>query len=182
MVSNDIQSDNQRGSFDIEFQNILNDLHSGYAEKLDAAVLKLRTMDVPLKQKAISEVKEFLSNPDPELRCDAIELLLLIDPPKTLDLVIPLLKDPVDFVRDCVCQELEFNGYFDKNAVEPLIDRLLNDPDEDVRYRAAVLLGKIRDYRAKPALEWVVSNDKGVNYEGDSIAARAAWALGELGV
>jgi HEAT repeat protein len=181
MASNDVRPDTQKGSVDIEFQKLLNDLHSGHVEQFNAAVVKLRTIDDSLKQEAISEIKEFLSNPDPERRCDAIELLLLIDPPKTLDLILPLLNDPIDFVRNCVCQELEFNECYDKKVAEPLIDRLLNDTNNDVRYRAAVLLGKIGDDRAKPALIWVISNDKGVNYEGDPISARAAWALGELG-
>lgn len=128
----------------------------------------------------LTELEPILHHPDPEIRCDVIELLLLIRPSATIDLVLPMLADPIDFVRNCVCQELEFNEFYSTKALEPLINSLLHDPFGDVRYRAALLLGEIGDDRPMQALEWTVANDKGENYEGDLIKARAEWALKEL--
>lgn len=173
-------NDTKNNPFPIEIRNLLEDLHSGHVEKFTAAVDILRNIDDPRSQFLISEITPLLNHVNPEIRCDSIELLLLISPSKTIDLVLPLLADPVDFVRNCVCQELEFHEYYDKKVVEPLINSLLHDPFNDVRYKAAVLLGKIGDNKARQALEWVYKNDNGENYEGDSISARAKWALDEL--
>lgn len=164
----------------IPLQEILDDLHSGNVDKFDLAMHKLQNLSGVTKQKAIDEILPFLSNSDPEKRCDAIELLLMIDHHNTLDLILVLLNDPVDYVRNCVCEELDFHSIMDDKVIDPLTASLLNDPDPDVRYQAAVLLGKIGNSEVIPALEWAASNDQGVNYEGDSISSRARWAINEI--
>jgi len=172
--------DSNNRTFSIETQIILADLHSGYAERFSKAVNMLRNSSEKQSQTLIAEVSPFLNHTDPEIRCDAIELLMLCNPVKTIDLILPLLSDPVDFVRNCVCRELEFNEFYDKKVIDPLMNCLRHDLSNDVRYRAAVLLGKIGDNKAIQALEWAMVFDEGENYEGDSISARAQWALEEI--
>lgn len=172
--------DSKNSAFSIGTQKILADLHSGYVERFSKAVDKLKNSSEKQSRTLIAEVSPLLNHSDPEIRCDAIELLLLCNPLKTISSILPLLSDPVDFVRNCVCQELEFNEFYDQKVIDPLINCLLHDPFNDVRYRAAVLLGKIGDSKAIPALEWAIEFDKGENYEGDSISSRAKWALEEI--
>jgi HEAT repeat protein len=166
--------------FPLEIQILLDDLHSGYVEKFEVAVKNLRDLSDENKQKATAIIKTTLSHPDPERRCDAIELLLLIDPKKNLELVIPLLDDQISYVRLCVCTEFEFNEMYSLELLDPMIKLLLNDSDSDVRYQAAFFLGRIGDERALPALEWAAQYDQGKDYEEDLVSARAKWALQEI--
>jgi hypothetical protein len=133
--------------FPLEIQNLLDDLHSGYVEKFEAAEKNLRDLSDANKQKATAIIKTALSHPNPERRCDAIELLLLIDPKKNFELVIPLLDDPVSYVRLCVCTEFEFNEMYSIELLDLMVKLLLNDSDSDVRYQAAFFLGRIGDDR-----------------------------------
>ncbi len=166
--------------FPLEFQILLDDLHSGYVEKFELAVKNLRNLSDVNKQRATATIKTELLHPDPSRRCDAIELLLLIDPQKNLELVTPLLDDPLSFVRLCVCTEFEFNEMYQIELLNPMIKLLLEDSDPDVRYNAAFILGRIGDDRALPALEWAVQYDKGQDYEEDLVSARANWAIQEI--
>jgi HEAT repeat protein len=164
----------------IPLQEILDDLHSGNVDKFDLAMHKLQNLPGVTKQKTIDEIQPFLSNSDPEKRCDAIELLLMIDQTYTLERVLALLNDPVDYVRFFICREFEFHSIEDNRIINPLASSLLNDSDPDVRYQAAIILGEIGNSEVIPALEWAVANDQGVNYEGDSISSRARWAINEI--
>ncbi len=169
-----------RNVFNSELISLLNNLHSGHVELFKSAVTRLRTMDPRTSELLINEIKPVLTHPDPERRCDSIELLLLINTTGTIYFVLPLLNDPVDYVRNCVLQEIEFNGYYDRGIVSYMMNSLKADKNNDVRYRAATLLGKIRDPIARPVLEWAQANDHGENYEGDTVSARASWALSHL--
>jgi HEAT repeat protein len=166
--------------FGPELVNILNALHSGHVEQFRQAIEYLRKLNPIQKEKAIGILVPVLQHEDPEKRCDAAELLLLIDSKETISKVLPLSKDPIDFVRNCILQEIEFNGYYNSDLVKVLIDMVSLDTNSDVRYRAATILGKIGDPTAEPILRWVELNDKGINYEGDTVSARAKWALGEI--
>jgi len=160
--------------------SLLNDLHSGEPEKLDAAINKLKELYVNEGVRIIDQLSLVLHHIDPERRCDAIELLVIISPEKSIEKVLPLLNDPVDFVRNCVCQEIDFNDCDEPILIEPLINALLSDPVSDIRYWAAKLLGKIGDSKARKALEYAKENDKEVNFEGDKVSDRAAWAIEQL--
>lgn len=60
-------------------------------------------------------------------------------------------------------------------AVEPLIDALVNNKNRDVRKNAAVVLGMIKDARALDALVKCLKDRDGI------VRWSSAWSLGEIG-
>ncbi|MGI0015289.1 MAG: HEAT repeat domain-containing protein [Nitrososphaera sp.] len=159
-----------------EIITLLGDLHGDSLEHREVITQRLKGLD---RQSAIIELRELLAHPEPNLRCDAAEALLLIDAPSTVGFVLPLLKDPVDFVRWNVCYWL--SEYPNSQAVEPLTAVLLHDQDSNVRFMTAIALGVIGDIRAVPALKWANANDFGLDHEGDSVSNAAAQALKKIG-
>lgn len=65
-------------------------------------------------------------------------------------------------------------------SVPMLIEILKNDRDPDIRFLCVVALRRIGDIRAIPILKKLIEEDKGVNYEGETIASQAKFALKQL--
>jgi hypothetical protein len=116
-----------------------------------------------------------LRNSDGEVRCDAATALLIIDNHKYMESILPLLEDPLDYVRWDVAGLLHDFG--DEAAIESLIKVILKDTDDDVRHNACFALSAIGDARALPALRHVLVNDKGEDYEGRRVSDMAKEAI-----
>lgn len=80
--------------------------------------------------------------------------------------------------RYVCCQSLA--EFHDERAGAKLIEVVQNDPDPDVRYAATEALAEIGDLTAVDALEYVKENDRGVDYEGFSVADMAVEALQKI--
>lgn len=163
--------------FSTELSQTIEDLHSADPERIDLATNRLRSMDHATTIKQITRV---LHHSDPKNRCRAMELLLLIDASETLELVLPLLNDPIDFVRYNLLLTLCDTSSRDRRLVDPLIHALAQDANADVRSMAAFLLGAIGDEKAIPALQLAISQDFSIDYEGETVSRLAAKALDSL--
>ncbi len=106
-------------------------------------------------------------------RNSAIEALVQIGGP-ALESLLPVLTTPDPDVRKFIVDIL--GDIRDPRAVPALIDRLIEDVDENIRVAAAEALGKIRDPRAVDALLACLNrhNQGWLDYA-------AAEALGEIG-
>jgi HEAT repeat protein len=176
MISN--FSDNPKETiFSTEISQIIKDLHSADLGRIDLAIERLRAMD---HATTIRQITRVVNYPDPENRCRAIELLLLINASETLEFVLPLLKDPIGFVRYNLLLSLYDTACRDRRLVDPLIGILAQDEDANVRSMAALLLGKIRDEKAIPALQLAISQDFSTDYEGETVSSIAAKVLASL--
>lgn len=120
-------------------------------------------------------LRERLADPDPEVRCVAIQAALWIDAPAGQNLVLPLLYDVAAEVRWCVCWCLHDFG--DHGAVSLLIDVLEGDENPQIRGAAAYALGGIGSPAAIPALLASLDDDLVTDRLGQSPSASAATAL-----
>jgi HEAT repeat protein len=130
------------------------------------------------RDQLLNVLAELLIDPDLEIRDNAVHALMKIDPYHGVDLIIPLLNDPLDSWRWYVCYALAYHG--DERSIIPLTQVLLHDPDSDTRYMAASALENIGDERALPALRHAQQHDQGTDYEGrriDTIAGEAIQAI-----
>ncbi|MDX1995049.1 MAG: HEAT repeat domain-containing protein [bacterium] len=119
---------------------------------------------------AVSALEAALRDKSPEVRGAAIQALTAIDATQNT-LLIPLLADPDDAVRERVREALAAQG---ANALKPLVDAL-QDTNSTIRGAAAELLGKLADERAREALDYTVKRDK-----SEWVKGRAKWALEQL--
>jgi HEAT repeat protein len=154
---------------------LLGGLHCVDRGERDEAVTALKTLD---REAVLRVLGTMLKSPDVELRCDAAEASLRIDPGQTLSLVLPLLTDPNKIVRREVCGL--FHDFGDKRALPALVKILLTDPEGDVRHIAAYALGEIGDSSVLPALLQAVELDGGTDHEGRPIRDMAAEAIDEI--
>jgi len=93
--------------------------------------------------------------------------------PENAPILIPLLKDKSENIRDGVAETLEEIG---SPATEPLITLALLDTESPLsRHQTARILGSIKDMRAVEPLIVVLTAD---NVE--DVRRTAAWALGEI--
>ena len=76
-----------------------------------------------------------LTDNDPEVRCEACKSVLFIRTERSVDLVLPLLNDPTTVVRWFTCGALHDFG--DERAIDPLVERMKDDSDPQVRGTAA---------------------------------------------
>src|SRR5262245_31851703 len=91
-------------------------LHSVDSRERDEALVKLQACEQSyLRQCLIG----FLNDRDPDTRCDAAEAMLRLNSNDNLELVIPLLADPDQYVRSHVCGLLHDFG--DKRAITELV-------------------------------------------------------------
>ena len=118
-----------------------------------------------------------LADPDPDVRCRATTALLFVDAGRTLELVLPLLRDPDDVVRWHACGCLHDFG--DDRAVGPLAAVLARDPDPQVRGTAAYALGGIGSPAAIPALLRALGDDER-DLHGHSASSCTATALDDI--
>jgi HEAT repeat protein len=126
----------------------------------------------------VEELGGLLKGRDPDLRCDAAEALLRIDANQTLELVLPLLTDPISSVRWNTCGLLHDFG--DQRAIPLLVAVLRNDPEADVRGMAAYALSEIGDPSALEALRQAAQSDDGTDYEGRRVCDAATDAIANI--
>ncbi len=98
-------------------------------QERDALIADIRKLN---RATVLGVLIEMLHHPDGEVRCDYAEALMRIDPITGTPIILPLLKDTVDYVRRHICGLLHDAG--DERAVAPLIDIILHDPEGDVRH------------------------------------------------
>jgi HEAT repeat protein len=109
-------------------RQILSRFHSFEIGIKDQAIVELKLMD---RQYVMSALRKLIENQDPDLRCDALEALLVIDKAINLDVIVQLLEDPFESVRWNTCGLLHDYG---TNAVVPnLVRVLVYDPEGSVR-------------------------------------------------
>jgi HEAT repeat protein len=119
-----------------------------------------------------------LADPDPEVRHRAITALLFVDALRALDLVLPMLNDPVSWVRWHTCGCLHDFG--DERAVGPLVAVLEGDPNPQMRSTAAYALGGVGHPTAIPALLRALDQDHEPDIHGHSASSCAATALDDI--
>jgi len=152
--------------FSHEVIEILSELQSANVEMINNAISKLKS----LKTKADREILNALNHKDSEIRSQAVELLLILDPDNYFDRILPLMEDPVDFVRLNLLNCIVLSKFYDPRIVGPVIKVLMKDPDVDVRALAAAILGNTGDPSAIPALKWATDHDFDKDYEGVTVS------------
>ena len=120
----------------------------------------------------ISGLVRLLNHRDPDIQYHAVEALGEIGDAGAVEPLITLLKhDEMSGVRWKTAQSLVKIG---APSVEPLIS-VLQHPDSDVRWKAAIALGEIGDLRAtEPLIRQLSDSDRFVK-------SRIAHALGMIG-
>lgn len=119
-----------------------------------------------------------LNDDDLEVRCAAYEAVLWVDPERGVPLVLPLLGDPGEVVRWCVCGCLGQFG--DDRAVAPLVAVLRSDGDAQVRGTAALALGRLGGPAVIAVLLAAMANDHEEDIHGHTPSSCAATALDEI--
>lgn len=122
---------------------------------------------------------DLLQDPNVQIRCDASKAIRVINSDQAVNFLLTLLYDNDSTVRWHTCGLLYDIG--DSRAVESLMQLLKSEPDGDVRYVAALALGKIGDKRALPTLQWTVDHDEGVNLQDDPVRLAAQEAIDRIG-
>jgi len=115
-----------------------------------------------------------LGDNDIHIRSEAVDALTSISKSEVIELLISLLqKDSTHIIKEGACKALGKIG--DKRATDILIQNLEN-PDESVRYQAAIALGQLGDQKAvKPLIQVYQKQDDTL------VRSEAAKALGLLG-
>jgi len=111
-------------------------------------------------------------------RLQASRALLSVDQRKAVELILPFLNDPDPEFRYDVCGLMHDFG--DERVINPLIERMQNDADLQIRGIAAYALGGIGDLRAIPALENTINNDHEVDRLGYSPSFSAKNAIDKI--
>lgn len=121
---------------------------------------------------------EFLSHSNAVIRGHAAWVLLLLNAQTYLPHILPLLADPVPYVRQMLIEKLHDFG--DERAVEAVCQMAFNDPESHLRYLAYVELGKIGTGGIIPVLERAVLSEQGMNAEGIPVKAMAKTAIRQI--
>lgn len=160
-------------------------LSSAEAEDRRDAVMQLGAMRHPEASRiAVSALKD----PLPIVRASAARAISWLPPLEGSKVLIPLLGDKVEFVRQEAAYALGQTR--SKSAVAPLIERLAGDKKDGVRGAAAVALGEIADEAAVVSLMQVLSRQtlspgakqarKNKHKENVLVLRAAAHSLGQI--
>jgi HEAT repeat protein len=118
---------------------------------------------------------ELFHGPDPEIKSDAVELLVFLKGAESLPWIEKCLTDVDVGFR---CAGCSFLAELDcPEAVPRLLRCLREDPSDWVRYAAVDALERQGDTAALPALRQAAKNDQGTDYEGRPIKDRAREAI-----
>jgi GNAT superfamily N-acetyltransferase len=124
---------------------------------------------------AVECLDELFNDPDPTMKSNAAELLVLLLGPQSLPWIEKCLDDEdVDF-RCAGCSFLAELGC--PEAVPRLLCCLREDPSDWVRYSAVEALERCGDRSAIPALQEAAEKDQGTDYEGRLISDAALEAI-----
>jgi HEAT repeat protein len=151
-------------------------LLSTLGREKDTTLAKLHAFD----SNRLTNILTSILLSDNGMRYNAAEALLWLDPQRGIDIVLPLLDDPKadSDIRYHICGLLSMFG--DERAVEPLVNRLQQDPDDNVRHIAAFALSKVGDTRALPALRKAQQDDDGTDFEGRPISEAVQKAIDNI--
>ena len=155
-------------------------LSSGEVEERRDALMKLAAMKhADASRAAIAG----MNDPDPMVRVTAAHAIRSLPAGEAATLLLPLLKDKLEFVRREGAYALGETR--SRSAVQPLVELLAAEREVSVRTAAVIALGQIRDESAVPALANVLSgaspNKKSKKREDDFVIRSAAQALGQIG-
>jgi HEAT repeat protein len=112
-----------------------------------------------------------LSDPIPIVRATAVHTIVYLQSDEAATLLVPLLRDPKEFVRQETAYAL--GETHSRSAVQPLIDALLGDKENSVRGASAVALGQIGDEAAVVPLSQILAGGS----SGDSGSKKAKKAV-----
>lgn len=118
------------------------------------------------------------ANTDIDTRCQASRALLFMDTKQGIELLLPFFNDPNTTFRWDLCGLMHEFG--DKRVIEPLVNRMKNDPDPQIRGTAAYALGGIGDLEVIPALLDTFNNDHALDQLGYTPSFCAQGALDEI--
>ncbi|NES97435.1 MAG: HEAT repeat domain-containing protein [Desertifilum sp. SIO1I2] len=122
-------------------------------------------------------VQQLLSSDDYGDRLRGVNQLRELDPAIAFEMIQPATNDPNVRVRYAAVSQVSSLGEQDRQvALELLRDRLLNDPEADVKAAAADSLGALRLTEAYPELEQIYQESSEWLVKFSILAA-----LGELG-
>jgi HEAT repeat protein len=155
--------------------NLLQALHAVDTRERDAIIVELQGCS---KDIVVEVFNPYLTIPDTDIRADAAEALFRVLGSEAIDILLPLLNDPIAIVRYHICGLLHDFG--DQRATPALVEKLSNDPDATVRSVAAYALGEIADDTALPALAYAQEWDTEVDSWGHAVCDTAASAAAEI--
>jgi HEAT repeat protein len=166
-------------------------LDSSDVEERRDALMRLRTID---RREASRIAARGLSDLVPIVRATSAHAVVHLPSEEAAGLLIPLLQDRVEFVRQEVAYAL--GETHSRSAVGPLANLLLSDKKDSVRGAAAVALGQIGDESAVVALSQVLTGPNGAaitsatgktkkaakrkGRENDLVLLAAAHSLGQI--
>jgi len=123
-----------------------------------------------------------LNDQEAIVRVTAAQAIVSLPSDEAAGLLIPLLKDKLEFVRREIADAL--GKTHSHSAVAPLIELLLSDKEDGVRAAAAGALGQIKDDSAVTPLVQLLSGKSGKkkseSRENEFALRAAAQALGEI--
>jgi HEAT repeat protein len=155
-------------------------LSSGDIEERRDALMKLRAMKHPDAARA---AVAGINDTEPIVRVMAFHAITSLPADEALTLLLPLLKDKLEFVRREAVYSIGETRR--RAAVRPLMELLTTEKEGSVRAAAVSALGQIGDDSAVPALAHMLSglspNKKSKKGEDDFTMRSAAQALGEIG-
>ncbi|HVG34472.1 MAG TPA: HEAT repeat domain-containing protein [Pyrinomonadaceae bacterium] len=162
-------------------------LSSSDKEERRDAVMRLGWMKRPESSRAAAVA---LGDSSPIVRATATRAVLSLPPDEAAALLLPLLADKDEFVRQEAAYAL--GPTRSRNAIQPLVALLLNDKQSGVRGAAAVSLGQIGDESAAaPLAKSLDRRIKGTGFlsrirrstspENEFVRRAAAVSLGQIG-
>jgi HEAT repeat protein len=161
-----------RSAMDQDILGLLRSFHSFERREKEHAISVLQSLD---RKPTAESLLRVLGNGDVELRCDAAEALMWIDPKQGTEIVLSLLSDLDATVRWNACGLLYDFG--DHRATPRLVEVLRDDAESDVRLIAAHALGRVGDLSAVPFLRHAARVDTGQDYEGRRVSEAAQEAI-----
>lgn len=157
-----------------EFISLVRQVGHGRRDVSEAALAALSVLD---RQAYLEAIRNLLSERGDDLQLwrMASYSVAKIHREAAPELLIPFLGDENPHKRWHIVGLLGDSG--SRQAVEPLMQVVENDPDPDIRHLAAFSLGKLGDKRALDVLQWVMENDLGEDYESRPVAGAAREAI-----
>lgn len=162
-------------------------LDSTEVEERRDALMRLGNLKRPDASRVAAKA---LQDPISVVRATAAHAIIHLQSDEAATLLVPLLRDPKEFVRQETAYAL--GETHSRSPVQALIDALLSDKKDSVRAASAVALGQIGDESAVVSLSQVLegasSGDSGsrnakkkVKVRGNEFVLRAAArSLGEI--
>jgi HEAT repeat protein len=144
-------------------------------EACDRALKEMRKVGA---SKLFPSLLPRLNHHNIDVRCKASRAILGIDAKEGIELLLPFFDDPNVTFRWDICGLM--HEYGDERVIEPLINRMKNDPDPQVRGTAAYALGGIGNPAAIPALTETLNHDHEIDQLGYTPSHGAESAINEI--